>query len=455
MRDSPLSVGETVRLRLDSLAVGGEAVGRYQGLAVFALWGCPGEEAEVEITHLAPRFARGVVRKVILPSPDRVAPPCPHFGDCGGCQLQHISYQAQLRHKTTMVRDAVTRIGRLADVAVGETWGMKEPWCYRGRAEYQAHVDESGQVTLGFARHRSHEIVAVGRCRVQHPLSEQVRAALLELIPRLAQGPGERTAFLKLDTLVSHASGKAIATLVCDGQPPFLPSAAEALMREVPDLIGVCASRQRGMRAVHRSPARPLAGRPHLTESLGEGEYRISPDSFFQVNPQQAARIVALVQEWAEVSRGHVVVDTYSGVGTFLLPLARAARQAAGIESEESALTDARANLRRWRLSNVTLYKGEVERILPRLAERGWQPQVVVLDPPRKGCGPAVCAAVARLRPRRVILVSCHPATLARDLKTLAEHGYPARRVQPVDMFPQTWHVEAVALCEHGATAED
>jgi 23S rRNA (uracil1939-C5)-methyltransferase len=417
-------------------------------MAVFVMSGCPGDEAEVEITEVARRFARGVVRRVITPSPDRTAPQCPHFGECGGCQLQHISYAAQLSHKTAMVRDALSRIASLPAVEVGETWGMQEPWRYRGRADYHAEVGDSGELTIGFARHRSRQIVPLSECDVQHPLSERIRQALAKLMGRVAQSPSERAALLGVETLISFASGRGLVTLVCDGRPAFLRSAAEALMEQVHGVAGVLSARRRGRNSPHRSPSEPIVGEAEVVEELNGRGYRVSADSFFQSNPGQAARMVSLVQEWAQVGKGDVVYDLYSGVGTFLLPLAATAGLALGVEAQSSSVADAKANLRRWKLRNVRLYERNVERLLPRLVQRGKKADVIVLDPPRKGCGPVVCISVARLEPRRIVLVSCDPATLARDLKTLAEHGYRAQRVQPIDMFPQTWHVECVALCE-------
>jgi len=446
--DTPVQPGELVTLRLDSLAAGGEAVGRHQGMAVFVMSGCPGDEAEVQITEVARRFARGVVRRVITPSPDRTAPQCPHFGECGGCQLQHISYAAQLSHKTAMVRDALSRIASLPDVEVGETWGMQEPWHYRGRADYHAEVSDSGELAIGFARHRSRQIVPLSECDVQHPLSERIRQALTKLMGRVAQSPSERAGLLGVETLISFASGRGLVTLVCDGRPAFLRSAAEALMEQVDGVAGVLSARRRGRNSPHRSPSEPIVGEAEVVEALNGRGYRVSADSFFQSNPGQAARMVSLVQEWAQVGKGEVVYDLYSGVGTFLLPLAATAGLALGVEAQTSSVADAKANLRRWKLRNVRLYERNVERLLPRLVQRGKKADVIVLDPPRKGCGPVVCISVARLEPRRIVLVSCDPATLARDLKTLAEHGYRAQRVQPIDMFPQTWHVECVALCE-------
>lgn len=449
MGELPVSVGERVILRLDSLAVGGEAVGRYEGLAVFAVWGCPGDEAEVEITEVGRSFARGVVRSIISPSPDRVEAPCPHFGDCGGCQLQHISYDAQLRHKAAMVRESVARIAGLSDAEVGETWGMEDPWRYRNRAEYHVRRQASGKIAVGFTRHRSHEVVALRECRLQHALSERVRAAVEELLPHVAQGAAERAALLGVETLVSFSSGQIIATLVCDGEEPsFLSSLAEALAMRLPELTGLLAALRRGRGSPRRSPSTVLWGDSHVIEEIAGRTYRVSADSFFQTNPAQAARAVELVEEWAAVQPGDTVLDLYCGVGTFLLPLAGSAKAGRGVESDRAAYRDARANARRWRLPNVKLYERNVERLVPRWVERGRRADVVVLDPPRKGCGPIVCATAARLNPRRIILVSCDPATFARDLASLAEEGYKVRHIQPIDMFPQTWHVEAVAVCE-------
>jgi 23S rRNA (uracil1939-C5)-methyltransferase len=440
--------GDRLRLHLDSLASGGEAVGRHEGLAVFARGGCPGDDAVVELTEVTPRFARGLVVEVLTPSPERVEPPCGYSRDCGGCQWQHLAYPAQLRHKTALLRDALARIAGLPNVAIAETWGMEDPWHYRNRAEYHAEVDPSGHLVLGFLRHHTHEVIPVDRCQLQHPLSERVRAATVELMARLAQSPTERALLYKLDTFVSVAQNQVLATLVCQGRPEFLPSLAQALKEQVPEVAGVLSARSRGPRVMHRSPAEVVLGRSRLVEKLDDHEYHVSADFFFQVNPVQAARTVAVVQEWAGLRKGESVVDAYCGVGTFLLPLAESDGPALGIESDESALNDARLNAQLWHLRNVHLQRGKVESVLPNMAREGGRCDVLVLDPPRKGCGPIVSVAATRLRPRRILLISCDPATLARDLKTLAAHGYPPKRIQPIDMFPHTWHVEAVAVCE-------
>jgi len=444
---SPVQVNERVRLRLDSLAVGGEAVGRHEGMAVFVSGGCPGDEVEVDITEVSRRFARGVVREVLTASRDRVEPLCRHFGDCGGCQIQHIGYPAQLRHKGAMVRDALERIGGLKNIHVPEVWGMEKPWGYRNRAEYRAQMNDSDGVELGFARHHSHDIVSLDECRVQHPISEAIRRSIIDLTSRIARSTGEWKMLLGVETLISFASGGGIATLICDGRPSFLESLVDALSENVPNLRGVLFARRRGQ-SPHRSPAEILVGDGYIVEGIGDKQYRVSSDSFFQTNPIQAARVVNLVEEWADVGPDDRVLDLYSGVGTFLLPLARRARRAWGVEDSASAARDAYGNARWWGVSGVRVYERRVERFLERWVDQRRTADIVVLDPPRKGCGPLVLGRVARLEPHRIVLVSCQPATLARDLKTLADLGYAMIGIQPIDMFPQTWHVETVVVCE-------
>ncbi len=448
MTETPLAVGDRIQLHLDSLAAGGEAVGRHEGRAVFVMWGCPGDDALVEVTEVAPRFARAKLVELIAPSPDRVRPPCASYQDCGGCQLEYIAYPAQLRHKTAMVRDAVARIGRLPNVPIAETVGMEEPWHYRNRVEYHAGLDESGRVFLGFLRYHTHDVIPANGCHVQHPLSERVQQLVSDLVNRFAPRVEERGRLYRVEVFVSFALQQALVTLICDGRPAFVPLVAQALMEEGEGIAGVLAARSRGRTTAHRSPSEVIQGKSRLTERLGEYEYHVSADSFFQVNPVQATRLLALVQEWAAVGRQESIIDAYCGVGTFLLPLASQGGPALGIESDESSLNDARLNATTWHLREVHLQRGKVEKVLPEMVHEGGRCDVLVLDPPRRGCGPLVSVAATRLRPHRLLLISCDPATLARDLKTLSEHGYAPTRLQPIDMFPHTWHVETVALCE-------
>ena len=210
-----------------------------------------------------------------------------------------MAYDVQLRHKTEMVREAVARIGGLSRVKIGDTWGMEEPWHYRNRAEYHADLDASGRLVLGFLKHHSHDVVPADRCQVQHPLAERIREVTAGLVNRVAQSPEERSQLYRVEVFVSFAQQQALVTFVGQGRPGFVPLVGEELRQQVPQVAGVLLSRARGRTLPHRSPAQVVLGKSRLTEKLGDYEYLVSADSFFQVNPSQATRMLSLVQEWA------------------------------------------------------------------------------------------------------------------------------------------------------------
>ncbi|NIM05580.1 MAG: 23S rRNA (uracil(1939)-C(5))-methyltransferase RlmD [Armatimonadetes bacterium] len=442
-----MKVGDKVSLRVDSLAAGGDFIGRTGPFAVFVSGSAPGEIAKVEITEVSKTYARGRLVSVEHPSPDRIQARCPHFGECGGCDLQHIYYPAQLAQKALLVKETLRRIGGISEVEVSPAPGMEEPWAYRNKAEYFAGRDAEGRVFLGFLQRNSHQVVPISGCAVQHPLNEKVRRSVSELMNLHAQGAREKDSLVKVISRVSFAAERACVTLVTMGRHPFVETLADALMEEIPEVSGVCCSQTRSRRAVRHSPAEIVAGSPYLVENIKEWSFRISPDSFFQVNPRQTAVLTEVVGRFAGVGEEDILIEGYSGVGTLLIPLAATARMATGIEESESALSDANANVRRNHLENTRIYKGKVENILPRFAARKWHSGAVVLDPPRRGCGKAVVAAAAKLGPRSLVFVSCDPATLARDLQFVASVGYATKAVQLVDMFPHTSHIEAVAHC--------
>lgn len=443
----PLKVGEVVTLQMDGLAAGGDFVARHGPFAVFVSGSAPGEVAQVEITEVAKTFARGRLISIVTPSPQRVPPTCPHAVDCGGCDLQQVDYPAQLEEKSRLMRETLRRIGGFSEVEMPPPLGMKQPWAYRNKVEYFAGRDSQGKIFLGFIRRGTHEVVPISGCAVLHPLSEQVRVALNELVNVHTQGAEEKNALVKVVSRVSFAMERACITLVTLGRPAFVVTLANALMERLPEVSGVCQASVRSPHSAHHSPAELVAGSPYLIERVGDWTFRISPDSFFQVNTRQTAVLTNIVDEYAGVGEEEILIEGYSGVGTFLLPLGAKARMATGIEESQSALADAHANIKKHRLENTRIYQGEVESILPRFAARKWHAGAVVLDPPRQGCGKAAIAAAAKLEPRALVIVSCDPATLARDLRFAAAAGYPPRKVQLVDMFPHTWHTESVTLC--------
>lgn len=379
-----------IRLRLDDIAHLGEAVGRSEGLVVFASYGIPGEEVEVELAEEKTSFARGRVVNVLEPAQSRVEPPCPYFGECGGCQWQHIDYGTQLELKRSMLAHVLRRIGRFEDPAVPPVLPSQE-WEYRNQARFSAKP--SG--LLGFNRYHTHRLLPVDDCRLMHP-------AINDTLRQL-QG---RWKGVKHQVIVRH--GLRTGRLLIYPKAPF------------PDV---------------------QSGQDGLEEEVLGRRFWVPTQAFFQVNTRQTDTLTRLVLEMLEPLEHHTVVDAYCGVGTFALLLSARAGRVIGIEESKSAIKAAKRNLQPG--EPAEFIAGKVEEVLPRLPEGV---DGVILDPPRAGCHPAVLEAVLRMRPRRVVYVSCEPSTLARDLRTLCDGGYGIARLQPVDMFPQTYHLETAVL---------
>jgi 23S rRNA (uracil1939-C5)-methyltransferase len=434
----PPHIGARLTTTVESLASGGDGIARPEGFTLFIPHTAPGDVVDVEVVRTAKHYGRARLLAVRTPGPDRIPTSCPLAEGCAGCQLQHLRYPAQLEAKRTFVRDGLERIGRLHGVEVLPTLGMADPWRYRNKGEFTAAVLD-GRLRLGY-HGEDHQFLPLPDCPIQHPLSIEILHAVEEV------GTELRLPLAQLITRVSPSTGEALAILVCWEWADTLPAAAEALQARVPALAGVLWSRVHGKSVVRRSLAEPLAGNTRLTQHLRTWEYTVSAESFFQVNTAQAEQLVELALAYAGDLGGRTVADGYCGVGTFLIPLAQHAARALGVEEHPTALRDAERNVSHYGLSDVRLYEGRVETIFPRLARKGRQVDVAVLDPPRKGAGQAVLESLTALDASRVVLISCDPATLGRDAGDLAALGYKLQRVQPVDMFPQTWHVEAIAL---------
>lgn len=408
-----------VQLRLTDFAFGGEALGRLDGRVVFVPFGLPGEEVSVELTEERRDYARGRIVEVREPSPDRVPPPCPYFGTCGGCSLQHAAYPAQLAFKRRIVVEQLRRIGRFEDAErlVQPTIGMLSPWEYRNHARFTVGR-RFGE--LCFTQRGSHRLMRIDRCLLMHPA---INAAVERLQGRLVGFRGHQVALR-----YGANTGELLINPRIE-QVPELPSGQEA-----------------------------------LTEELFGRRFRIAAPAFFQVNTRREPRplpaglrpppwplpadglsmaeiLVLVVYDRLALEGSEFLVDAYCGVGTFAILLAPAARKVLGIEESTAAVRDARHNAAG--LPNLEFIAGKTEEVLPRLEER---PDAVVLDPARVGCHPAVLTALADLKVPRIAYVSCDPATLARDLSVLAERGFRLESVQPLDMFPQTYHIESVAL---------
>ncbi|NPV28001.1 MAG: 23S rRNA (uracil(1939)-C(5))-methyltransferase RlmD [Firmicutes bacterium] len=415
----------------------GEGVGRYDGWAVFVPNTIPGEEVRVRLVEAKKSYLRGEIIEILKPSVYRTEPACQLVNQCGGCQLQHICYEEQLRLKTQLVRDALARIGGLEKPVVQPIIGMNDPWRYRNKVEW--HGRESNRKSgLGYFAPGSHQVIEPADCLLLPELWSKIRLVVRKYTPEvrhvvLRQSAMNNEIMLILVTETEKFRGK--------------DDLARELMTKFPQIVSVVQNINPKRTSVLFGPQwLLLAGRANLTDELAGLRFDLSPASFYQVNPVQTRVLYAQVLEYAGLVGQETVIDLYCGIGTISLLLARQARKVYGIEVIQEAVADAWQNAELNGIDNAEFIVGKAEEILPRLASRGIQADVVVMDPPRKGCERVVLEAIGNLKPDTIIYVSCNPATLARDLSYLTQHGFMVEEVQPVDMFPQTDHVECIVL---------
>jgi 23S rRNA (uracil1939-C5)-methyltransferase len=425
-----------VRLRIDSLAHGGDGVGRDEhGRVVFIPGTCPGDSVTAVVHHEAPRFARARLLEIDEPSPDRVDPVCPYFGACGGCQWQHVDYDAQLRAKRDTVVEALGRIGGVADATVREIIASPEHYGYRNRVELLA--EPGPPLAIGYAPLGGGDVVEVDTCDLlpgkHRSLPRKLAGAL-----RFLQGRGD-LGLARVGVRQSRTTGSLAVDVWTEPGPAPRAIMANTLAEGTgADTISRVVIRpEKGPRAIRG--VETLSGSGAWSERLAGFDFTVSPTSFFQVNTAQAERLVESVLEGLVPSPGEVIYDVYAGVGTFTLPLARAGATVTAIEAAGSAVRDLRDNLERAGV-DADVAPGDAARVLSVSDDAS----AAVVDPPRAGLSPDALQALAATGPERIAYVSCDPATFARDTARLAEAGYGLASVTPVDLYPQTYHVEVV-----------
>jgi 23S rRNA (uracil1939-C5)-methyltransferase len=441
--------GDTIELAVDDLAFGGDGVGRADGYVMFVRGGLPGDRLRVRVTEARGRYGRGTIESVVTPSPDRVEAPCPYFGHCGGCRLQHLAYPAQLAFKARQVHECLTRLGGLPPFELRPIVAAPEPYGYRNKMEFT--VAAPGPVLGLHAAERYDVVLDIERCLLQ---SDTMNALLDEFRREVRRrglsvwDPKSERGLLRFLTLrEGRGTGQAMVNIVASAPAvEALAPVAERLRARAPATIGVLLNvNDRKASVAVGSEEHLLLGRDHITELLDGVAFQVSANSFFQTNTVQAERLFAIVAEACALDGRDTVLDLYSGTGAISLLLARRAARVYGIEVSAAAVGDAIRNAQANGIDNCTFMTGEVRHLLPRLTSEGVRASVVVADPPRAGFHPKALAALGTLAPARIVYVSCNPATLARDVGDLARRGYRLEWVQPVDMFPQTPHIEAVA----------
>lgn len=435
-----IEVGQVYPIEITGISHQGFGVGRIQQVVVFVPHALLGETVSVRVSDIKKNMAHGTLEAILQPSEARVQPACAQSALCGGCELQHAQYAHQLAAKRQIVQDAITKLAR-ADVTVQPVLGMTDPWRYRNKGVFHAAY-LPGQVKLGFHQTGSHDVIAAEDCRLFSPQMNAVLRFLEEAIQQHTKTHYIQKVMLR----ESRATGQIMVVLVTADHNWLAPQLTQALTQAFPQIISIYHNINTNPKLMLGKAFGLLFGEPFLIDTIGELRFQISPQSFFQVNNEQAWVLYRQVLELAQLQGHEQVIDAYCGIGTISLFLAQRAAQVIGVESVSQAVKDANTNARMNNITNCRFITAKAEEWLPKWTAKGNPCDLVVIDPPRKGCDKKLLYALTESKPPKIIYVSCEPSTMARDIRCLTENGYELQHVQPVDLFAQSWHVESVAL---------
>lgn len=430
---------------------GGVGVGKYEGFTVFVEGGLLQDKVKVKISKSKKNYAVGDIVEIIEKSPFRVDRICSdELKDCGGCQIQELNYNKQLELKTNEVKQVVARIGKLENVDIHETMGMENPCRYRNKAQFPIQ-NINGEPAIGFYKKKSHDVIPTDMCVIQHDINDKIIKIIKTYIQAYnisIYNENTHTGVLRhLVTKVGFTTNEVMVVLVANGTNlPHLNELASILEENIPGFKTLVLNVNKAKtNVILGKENKVIYGNGKINDYIGDLVFEISPLSFFQVNPVQTEVLYNKALEYAELKENDTVFDIYCGIGSISLFLAQKATKVYGIEIVEDAIKDAKINAKLNNLNNVEFYVGKAEEVVPKMYSEGKTANVVVVDPPRKGCDEKVLDTIVSMKPDRVVYVSCNPSTLARDLAYLDERGYKCVEIQPVDMFPHTMHVECCA----------
>lgn len=446
---------DTAVIEITDIGVNGEGIGRVDGYTLFVKDAVPGDRAEIKVTKAKKNYGYARLMKILEPSADRAEPRCRFARRCGGCQIQEMSYDSQLAFKEEKVRGNLERIGGIDGALLARVMepivGMEHPFGYRNKAQFPFGTDKEGNPVTGFYAGRTHDIIANTDCALGVPENEAILEIILDHMKKNKIRSYDETTG---QGLIRHALIRygfttkeiMVCLVINGGSIPKEDALAEQLWT-VPGMKSISVSENRERTNVIMGKTyRVIRGQANITDYIGDIRYQISPLSFYQVNPVQTEKLYSLALEYADLKGGETVWDLYCGIGTISLFLAQRAGKVYGVEIVPQAIGDARANAALNGIKNAEFIVGKAEEVLPEFYEKHITADVIVVDPPRKGCDAALLETIVRMAPEKVVYVSCDPATLARDLKVLCGAGYELERVRAVDMFPMTVHVETVVL---------
>ena len=446
---------DIVTLKIEDCGIDGEGIGKADGFTVFVKDAVIGDTVRAKIMKAKKNYGYGRLEEIITPSPDRVEPKCQFARQCGGCQLQALSYEKQLEFKTSKVRGHLERIGGFTDIPMEKILGMDQPFHYRNKAQFPVGKSKDGRIITGFYAGRTHSIIENRDCALGVTRNKEVLDRVIAHMEKFHIQPYDENTGKGLvrHVLIRYGffTDEMMVCLIINGEKLPGEEALVKSLRQIPEAVSVMVNvNKKRNNVILGEKVRLLWGQPYITDKIGEISYQISPLSFFQVNPYQTGRLYGKALEYAQLSGNETVWDLYCGIGTISLFLAQKAKMVRGVEIIPAAIENAKENARLNGFDNTEFFVGKAEEVLPeQFARTGERADVIVVDPPRKGCDETLLSTIIKMQPDRVVYVSCDSATLARDLKYLCERGYELKKVCPVDMFPNTVSVETVVLLSH------
>ncbi|WP_273325955.1 23S rRNA (uracil(1939)-C(5))-methyltransferase RlmD [Vallitalea guaymasensis] len=447
----PVVKNEYYEMVIDDLGINGEGIGKINGYTLFVDGALPQEKIKVKVIKTKKNFGFGKLIDILEPSIHRIDPVCDIAKRCGGCQLQHLSYEGQLNYKQKKVQDIIERIGGITDIEVNKVIGMEKPYFYRNKVQFPVGGMGDDSVNIGFYAMRSHNIITTDKCYIQQPVNKDIIGVVKEYMLKNNVKPynevTNKGVVRHIVTRVSFHTKEIMVGVVINGNK--LPNSDELVsnLRKIEDVAGIFISvNKEKTNVIMGNKIKMLWGKPYITDYIGEVAYNISPLSFYQVNPVQTEKLYSKVLEFADLSGDEIVWDAYCGIGTISLFLAGKSKKVMGVEIVPEAIEDAKKNAELNDISNTEFYVGKAEEVITGKYNEGVRADVIVVDPPRKGCDRELLETIMKMQPEKVVYVSCDPGTMARDVKVLGEGGYRVEEVQPVDMFPQTVHVECVTV---------
>ncbi|QIZ06823.1 23S rRNA (uracil(1939)-C(5))-methyltransferase RlmD [Priestia megaterium] len=447
-----IELNQTFPLTIKRLGINGEGVGYFKKQVVFVPGALPGEEVVVEATKINPKFAEAKIKKIRIKSPHRVLPLCPVYDQCGGCQLQHLKYDQQLKEKRDIIIQSLERHTKvdINKLEIRETIGMEDPWGYRNKSSFQVKAID-GKVLAGLYGLNSHQLINIDECAVQHAqtneATSEVKRILEELKIPIYNEKSRKGIIRTIVTRVGIQTGELqIVLITTQKELPKVDVIIQEIQKRLPNVKSIVQNiNGQKTSLIFGEETLPLAGEDFIQETLGDLQFELSARTFFQLNPVQTVKLYNEVKKAAALTGQEKVVDAYCGVGTIGLWLADQAAEVRGMDVITESIEDAKKNAKRHGFTNTKYVPGKAEEVLPKWVKKGWKPDVIVVDPPRTGLEGQLIQTILQAEPKKLIYISCNPSTLAKDIQNLSAK-YEVKYIQPVDMFPHTAHVECCVL---------